>query len=765
MKFAFVLLLIFLKKPLIFSESNCKDFETCSGCIGYAYDKCVWCPANYHSGRRCQPLKHATTDEAWCNETFYNPPHHDYKVTQNYDFNAGSNGEKIYQFKPQVAQIKARPGASIPIEMSYKPAKDYPLDVYYLMDFSFTMSKHAATLVKQAVEIYEELTKLTNNVRLGAGSFVEKPAMPFVDVRHQKSFSFKNHLSLTNNVTLFNKSIGSPDGSNYDEPEAALDALMQVMVCKDEIGWRKNARRIIVLSTDATYHSAGDGKFVGAIKPNDMKCHLEDNIYSMALTYDYPSVGQIVKVATENNFKIIFAVDVRVKRAYEALEKKIVGAKYVPLNGNNMVNMIKNEYLELVRSVKIDAVVPPGMQLTSLEPDCTKADNCYIKHEQSLDVKGVLKITSCPLSEENVKYTMEIGPVSLDEKLKIEVEVCCHCDCEAKGEVNSPMCSGAGTFQCGVCKCNKDRYGSTCNCIGAETNSVNFDKCKANKDDASYCSGRGICRCGKCEECKQGFSGDFCQFDDNSCPRPGGLLCAGHGKCQYGKCECDANWIGNDCRCPNDEQSCMAPISNEVCSGRGKCNCGECICERTNATDEICSGRFCDDCEELTQKRCKELEDYALCNFNFNKTYCDEEYEQATTGVTFLNKTEMNDPVHKYKAKWCEKYVDDDRSLKFLYYYPPASINTLEVVIQNELNERGKADVWVAVGSAIGGVLLIGLLMVIGWKVLIDLHDKREYAKFEKESAAAGFDVCNPLYRTPDVRFTNPAYSQGEMLM
>ncbi|XP_047507417.1 integrin beta-PS-like [Pieris napi] len=754
------LICLYLKLNLVYCESNCKNFKTCSGCIGYNLDKCVWCSAKEHDDRRCQTLEYAEKNNDWCKENYYNPPEiSSFNVVQNDTFNVGLNGAKVVQFTPQILQIKARPNALIPFKMKYKPAKDYPLDIYYVMDYSATMKKHTKTLIRQANKIYEELTRFTNNVRFGIGSYVEKPAMPFVDLALHKSYSFKNHLSLTDDVKLFIKNIGEPDGSNYDDPEAAFDALMQAMVCKDNIDWRNNARRIIVLCTDGVYHSAGDGKFVGAIKPNDMKCHLDNNTYSEALTYDYPSVSQINKIATENNIKIIFAVDPKVQRSYEALEKKILGAKYVPLTGN-IVDMIINEYLGLVRSVVIDSNIPRPIQLAKIVPDCTKSGICEIKHEQSLEMEGFLKINSCPSNEKKMKYSLEIGPVSLDEKLKIELEIDCHCDCEAKGEMNSTLCSGAGIFQCGVCKCNDDRYGSICDCKGTDTNTINFDKCKANVDDANYCSGRGICRCGKCEECKKGFSGDFCQFDDNACPRPGGLLCSGHGRCQYGTCACEPKWIGDDCRCPDDEHSCMAPISNEVCSGRGQCKCGECVCQRQNGTTEICSGKFCDDCEELTQKRCKELEDYALCNFYNNKTKCDEEYNQTTTGVILVNKTEMHAPGREHKAKWCHKALKDDKTLTFLYYYPIASINTLEVVIQNELDERAKANIWVAVGSAIGGVLLIGLLMVIGWKLLIDAHDKREYNKLIKESAAAGYDVSNPLYRTPAVNFSNPAYDR-----
>lgn len=47
---------------------------------------------------------------------------------------------------------------------------------------------------------------------------------------------------------------------NLDAPEGGFDAIMQAIVCKDQIGWREKARKLLVFSTDAGFHYAGDGK-------------------------------------------------------------------------------------------------------------------------------------------------------------------------------------------------------------------------------------------------------------------------------------------------------------------------------------------------------------------------------------------------------------------------------------------------------------------------------------------------------------------------
>lgn len=53
---------------------------------------------------------------------------------------------------------------------------------------------------------------------------------------------------------------------------------------QNQIGWR-NVTRLLVFSTDAGFHFAGDGKLGGIVLPNDGKCHLQDNMYTMSHYY------------------------------------------------------------------------------------------------------------------------------------------------------------------------------------------------------------------------------------------------------------------------------------------------------------------------------------------------------------------------------------------------------------------------------------------------------------------------------------------------
>ena len=132
----------------------------------------------------------------------------------------------------------------------------------------------------------------------GFGSFVEKTVMPYISTTPAKlrnpctneqnctsPFIYKNVLSLTDKGDVFNELVGKQCISgNLDSPEGGFDAIMQVVVCGSLIGWR-NVTRLLVFSTDAGFHFAGDGKLGGIVLPNDGQCHLENDVYTMSHYY------------------------------------------------------------------------------------------------------------------------------------------------------------------------------------------------------------------------------------------------------------------------------------------------------------------------------------------------------------------------------------------------------------------------------------------------------------------------------------------------
>lgn len=74
------------------------------------------------------------------------------------------------------------------------------------------------------------------------------------------SYSFHNDFPLTSKTDTFVNTIkGIPIRDGLDGPESHADALAQVIECAEQIGWRDNTRRVVLLATDISFHVAGDG--------------------------------------------------------------------------------------------------------------------------------------------------------------------------------------------------------------------------------------------------------------------------------------------------------------------------------------------------------------------------------------------------------------------------------------------------------------------------------------------------------------------------
>lgn len=72
------------------------------------------------------------------------------------------------------------------LQMRYSQAEDYPVDLYYLMDLSKSMEDDKEKLSKLGDLLSDTMRNITNNFRLGFGSFVDKVLMPYVSTVPKK---------------------------------------------------------------------------------------------------------------------------------------------------------------------------------------------------------------------------------------------------------------------------------------------------------------------------------------------------------------------------------------------------------------------------------------------------------------------------------------------------------------------------------------------------------------------------------------------------
>merc|ERR1712080_137597 len=72
----------------------------------------------------------------------------------------------------------------------------------------------------------------------------------------------------------------------------------------------------------------------------------------------------------------------------------------------------------------------------------------------------------------------------------------------------------------------------------------------------------------------------------------------------------------------------------------------------------------------------------------------------------------------------------------------------------------GDAPILIIVLGIIGCIVLVGLLLLLAWKLIVTAYDQHEYHKFEKDRMKSKWENAeNPIYRPSKQQFQNPAYA------
>ncbi|XP_034264533.1 integrin beta-4-like isoform X2 [Pantherophis guttatus] len=520
------------------------------------------------------------------------------------------------QVSPQHVLLKLRPDDEVNIAMQVFEPTEPPVDLYILMDFSYSMSDDLDNLKQMGQYLANFLTELTHDYTIGFGKFVDKVTAPQTDMRPIRlrepwfnadpPFSFKNVIRLTNDINKFSQELMKERISgNLDAPEGGFDAILQTAVCKENIGWRNDSTHLLVFSTESAFHYEADGANVlaGILRKNDEKCHLtQAGTYTFDTKQDYPSVPTLVRLLGRSNIIPIFAVTNHSYDYYEKLHK------YFPISeigrlqedSSNIVELIRLAFKRIRSKMSIQAYdIPKAMktEISSSKSEKMESGSLHIVQGElktfnvNLKAKHFADKHVCDLPEKERKGIIHIKPSSFSHKMEIDASILCDtCSCEKTQEVKSSKCSYNGNFVCGQCVCNPGWRGDQCSC---STSSFTDTEACTRPGDKEPCSGKGECLCGICqcysEDLIQRYEGQYCEFDNLQCSRTSGFLCNDRGRCYMGQCVCEAGWEGAGCECPTSNETCVSS-NGLICNGQGRCECGRCLCNNPTAphTDLNC---------------------------------------------------------------------------------------------------------------------------------------------------------------------------------
>ena len=750
---------------------NCTALGSCSSCVAAPDSACIWCstPVSAHC------LAAISSSSCPGNDTV--DPQSTITITP-------LPLDENNQVSVSTVHMKLRVGQPQTFTVSVRAADNFPLDLYMLMDLSASFESDLVTVKNIAPDIVSAVGNLTSRFQVGFGTFVDKATAPynsltalrlgFTDGDGQPSacanrinpcsrpFSYEHVVNLTNSTDTFDQSVQDLlISTSSDDPEGTLDAMMQAVVCTDVVGWREEARKVLLVMTDALMHTAGDGRLAGIYRPNDAKCHTQFDptasrtLYSDSLVYDYPTIEQMRMTLEQFGVVPVFAAS-EAQEYLQNIAQTFSGFSVsLASDAANLIAVIEQAYNQLVNSSQLE--FPPrdylDIDISASCPDGSTPDNNGCSGIGNNDVNFTVTVTlnHCPSTPVREDIMVLVRPAFGTFTLAIDGH--CACDCEQTSLVNSPSCSNNGNLTCGQCSCEDGWTGNDCSCSTAPCSTV-----------PSLCSGRGHCECAKCvcntpEVVPPGvinamFFGDNCECNNFQCLIGlNSLICSHQGDCGCdGNCACRDSlvgipYFGSACECDpavcvNTSDKCIASGNCTVCNGNGDCNCMtlQCSCRETH------TGMFCE--SEIPDTSCDMQNiniDCVLCRSQSNSTTACPNCDSYILNPSMAGPSTTN---CSFTSALCSySYQIDFLNGNMVVSVLPQSCFPIPIY--------GIAILIAAFLFFLGIIILIVIRIIILW------YDRREYRRFKLESAKADLNKYqNPLYVSPETKYTNVAYKQ-----
>ncbi|MCK5446081.1 MAG: hypothetical protein KAI73_10705, partial [Rhodospirillaceae bacterium] len=199
-------------------------------------------------------------------------------------------------------------GSTTTVSVNVEVTETPPIyDVFMVQDLSGSFYNDLPNVRELLPTLMENLSA-DNDVAFGIGSFVDKP-YEFFGYAPSGDYVYKTDQAMTTDYAEVQAAMDAlRTYSGYDSPESQLEALVQTALRSAEIGFRDGAQKYVVLSTDATFHKAGD--FDG-VMANDYDTDLEME--------DYPEMAKVGELLKDAGITPIFAVTSYAMPTYQAL--------------------------------------------------------------------------------------------------------------------------------------------------------------------------------------------------------------------------------------------------------------------------------------------------------------------------------------------------------------------------------------------------------------------------------------------------------------
>lgn len=790
---------------VVFAQTNfdCESKTSCSECITTSL--CVWC--SFPGRASC-----SDTASANCSDEYLVNPVSEIVQADNIDLSDDN------QISLSDISVDLTVGQPLDFTVSIKAAQDFPLDVYVLMDLSYSFAEDLKTVKALAPQLPLTLRNVSSDFAIGFGSYTDKPVLPFTSrIQYDelftyngkpsscrmdgciKPFAYEHVVDLTNSSEVFRSSIeDSIISTNADNPEGTLEGMLQSAICNNIVGWREKSRKILLIMTDDVIHSAGDGTLTGIVKPNDGLCHTQyipsenKTLYTAALTQDYPSIDQVNQALQDNNIVPIFAIATSSEQSeifqfYQNIISPLFGgfALLLSEDSGNLQEVLQEAYSNVVSKARLNFVLPDYIS-ANITAHCPENSTYIAETYECLNISNgevnftvSLTLNYCPNEIRDDNSETIVFNVPGFGSFQVDMSAQCTCDCENATVSLSPQCSNSGDFTCGLCHCNEGWSGPDCSCSTA--------MCPLGPNGL-VCSGRGECHCGRCVCDQPSFlvsgvnnpriEGDACECSNYECDiDSNGVVCSGRGVCTCSNgtyaCRCNRSpqsgleYAGDSCQCSPDNCIDTTSTSNltQLCNENGNCDACQsrgvaCTCN-TGYIGEFCElairgAPLCNGNEDCVKCYAEAIKDGSDPIVTCRHLPCDD-YSSLTSSQDRSNYVIPN--TFDQSTRDCSFSTVECR---YIYYVAvPINSTTSTIVYQVEPEDCLPIPIWAIALIIVVGLLIIGVLVLISIKLILIYQDYREYKKFEYEvKQSEQTRQENPVYLNPVTQTDNPIHGK-----
>lgn len=204
-----------------------------------------------------------------------------------------------------------------------------PIDLVFLQDLSGSYMDDLPILKAQVPNLIADLNGAGADADFAVASFIDKPVGGFGSAG---DYVYQTHLAVSADdaaVIAAVTALGTRSGA--DAPEAQLEALLQTALRDAELGYRAAATRVVMLSTDATFHVAGD---FASQPANNLDAVLDGT--PPGTGEDYPTLDGLRAALVAAAIFPVFSVTADVRADYEGLVASLGFGAVVTLTSDSV---------------------------------------------------------------------------------------------------------------------------------------------------------------------------------------------------------------------------------------------------------------------------------------------------------------------------------------------------------------------------------------------------------------------------------------------